>query len=198
MREIELKAVVANVAALKAGLNAAGARLTFAGPLHDRRYDTADGAMVARDHVLRLRTRHATDRATSTTLDWKGPTQFVDGYKVREEISTAVSDAAATHALLDALGFHVIREIDRDIELFALDGAVIRIEQYPRLDVLVEVEGSRESIERAIACTGLPRRAFTPERLSDFAVAFEARTGERAALCARELAGDYRYRLIDA
>lgn len=197
MREIELKAIVGNVAALRAGLAAAGARLKFAGPLQDRRYDTADGAMVARDHVLRLRVRRAADRE-SASLDWKGPAELVDGYKVREEISSPVGDSAAVHALLGALGFRVIREIDREIELFALDGALIRIEHYPRLDMLVEVEGSPESIERAIAVSGISRGEFSPERLSAFVNAFEMRTGQRAALCARELAGDYRYRLIDA
>ena len=73
-----------------------------------------------------------------------------------------------------------------------------RLEEYPRMDPLIEVEGSPEAIERALASIGLPRSGFTSGRLPDFVADFEARTGQRAALSARELAGDYGYRLDDA
>ena len=39
---------------------------------------------------------------------------------------------------------------------------------------------------------------FTSERLPDFVLAFESRTGERAALCDRELSGEYHYSTNDA
>ena len=65
----------------------------------------------------------------------------------------------------------------------------MRLERYPRMDDLVEVEGSVENIERAIDRTGLPRAGFTSERLPDFVRRFEERTGTRAALSAAELAG---------
>ena len=45
---------------------------------------------------------------------------------------------------------------------------------------------------------GLAREDFTVERVSAFARRFEERTGTRAALTARELRGDYTYRLDDA
>jgi hypothetical protein len=60
------------------------------------------------------------------------------------------------------------------------------------------VEGSPESIERAIAALGIERKSFTAERLYDFARRYEARTRTRAALCERELNGDYRYELAEA
>jgi hypothetical protein len=87
----------------------------------------------------------------------------------------------------------VIREIQRDIVQFAWLGATVRVERYPRMDALIEVEGEPAAIEAAIAGTQLPRTGFTSERLQDFVARFEARTGQRAALCDRELAGDYRY-----
>lgn len=58
-----------------------------------------------------------------------------------------------------------------------------RIETYPQMDVLLEVEGSPASIERAIAVTGLPRDAFSGEPLAAFVARFEARG--RSALLAR-------------
>ena len=87
----------------------------------------------------------------------------------------------------------MIREINRHISEFAFRGATLRIERYPRMDALVEVEGEPAAIEAAIIATGLPRAGFTAERLQDFALRFESREGKRAALSDRELAGDYRY-----
>lgn len=196
MREVELKAVVPDPAAARDALRAAGATLAYQGRLEDRRYDTPERALALRDHVLRLRVyRGSTVRAL---LDWKGPTGYQDGYKVREELSTPVGDAAALAAMLEGIGYVVTREIDREIEQYAHAGAVVRFERYPRMDVLVEVEGEPAAIERAIAALGLPRASFTTERLPDFVRHYEDRTGQRAAICDRELSGDYRYSATDA
>jgi hypothetical protein len=98
-----------------------------------------------------------------------------------------------TALVLGRLGLVVTRAIDRVVEEYALDGegggpgASLRLEFYPRMDVLVEVEGAPEGIERAIALTAIPRAAFTTARLSEFAVAYERRTGRRAAVADAEL-----------
>ena len=70
--------------------------------------------------------------------------------------------------------------------------AAVRI-RVTRMDDLVEVEGERAAIERAIALLGLPREGFLTDRLPDFARRFEARTGTRAALSHAALAGAERY-----
>jgi len=197
MREVELKSVAENPDAVVASLVAAGARRMLAGRLSDRRYDTRERALLARDHVLRLRV-YGDAGGTRASLDWKGPTTYADGYKVREEVSTGVADADAMARILEGLGYDVIREIDRDITQYACGNATVRLEHYPRMDVLVEVEGAPEAIESAIGVAGLPRAGFTAERLPDFVRRFESRTGLRAALCERELLGDYRYNLSDA
>jgi adenylate cyclase class IV len=190
VREFELKAVVVDAGALRARLIAANAVPIFAGALTDRRYDSREGALDAVDHMLRLRTYRPDDGAERSVLDWKGPTEFVNGYKVREESTTDVGDPTALDGILMALGFSVVRTIDRIVESFILDGAMLRIEHYPRLDTLLEVEGAPESIERAIAHTGIARQAFTAERLPAFVQRFEARSGKRAALSQSELAGE--------
>jgi hypothetical protein len=81
---------------------------------------------------------------------------------------------------------------------YELEGAIIRFERYPRMDDLVEVEGSPDAIERAISTIGIPRLLFSSEGLPEFTRRYEERTGERAALCAREMAGDYSYDLDEA
>jgi predicted adenylyl cyclase CyaB len=195
VQEVEVKAVVPDQRGARARLEQAGAALTFAGRLEDRRYDDGARRMAPRDLVLRLRTYRGGDSGVSRAhLDWKGPTTIDDGFKVREEVSTPVGDPAALAQILDRLGYVVIQEIDRDIAQYSIGGATVRFENYPRMDVLVEVEGTPEEIERVIAVLGLPRASFTSARLPDFAAQYEARTGERAALSQRELAGDFRFR----
>lgn len=197
MREVELKGILPHPDAAIAALEAAGATLLFRGRLEDRRYDTPERSLALRDLVLRLRIYRTADRVEGH-LDWKGPTQYVDGYKVREEETTTLGDPAALAVMLEQLGYVVTREIDREIVQYRVAGAVVRVERYPRLDVLAEVEGEPAAIEAAIRVLGVPRAAFTTGRLPDFVREFEARTGARAALCDRELAGDYRYATADA
>ncbi len=197
MREVELKGVIADPDAARVLLERAGATRAFRGAMVDRRYDTPGYALRQRDEVLRLRLLDDRVRA-SAQLDFKGPTSYPDGFKVREEIGTEVADADVIHRMLLSLGYVVTREIEREVEVFMLGAAMVRLEWYPRMDVLAEVEGEPDAIEHAIAVLGLPRAGFTTERLSDFALRFEARTGQRAALCARELAAVSTYKLDDA
>ena len=196
MREVELKGLVPDLAAARAALRAGGAQLVYQGRLEDKRYDSPERALALRDHVLRLRVYR--DTAVRAMLDWKGPTTYQDGYKVREEHSVSLGDPDDLALMLDRLGYVITREIDREIEQYTVVGATVRLEQYPRMDVLAEVEGEPEAIERAIAVLGLPRASFTTERLPDFVRHYEDRTGQRAAICDRELTGDYRYSATDA
>ncbi len=189
MIEVELKSLVDDIERRRAIVQAAGGTLVFDGRLEDRRYDTVDRALTARDHVLRVRMyRDAT--STRAQLDWKGPTQRENGYKLREELEAMVQDADALVAILDRLGYEVTIAIDREIVQYDFEGAMIRFERYPRMDELVEVEGSPAQIERAIQVLGIPREGFTSDRLTEFAQRFEARTGTRAALSHASLADE--------
>jgi predicted adenylyl cyclase CyaB len=192
MLEVELKSVVDDLVRRRAAIERAGASLVFEGRLEDRRYDTADHALSARDEVLRVRTyRSATE--SRTELDWKGPTRREEGYKLREELEVHVIESELLAAILARLGYVVTIAIDRQILQYDLDGAMIRFESYPRMDVLVEVEGTPERIERAIAALGLPRGGFTADRLPDFVRRYESRSGRQAALSEAELRGDVHY-----
>jgi adenylate cyclase class IV len=188
MLEVELKSVVDDLARRRAAVEAAGGVLRYTGHLLDRRYDTPDRALTARDEVLRVRLYHSPGDEHGE-LGWKGATRRQAGYKVREELAMRVGEPEELAAILERLGYLVTIAIDREIVQYDLGGAMIRFERYPRLDDLVEVEGTPEQIERAIAAIGLPRDGFTPERLPDFVRRFEERTGRRAALSEEELRG---------
>src|SRR5438105_5996151 len=150
MREVELKSVVDNVAERRAHIEAAGAKLVYSGRLLDRRYDFPDRSMALRDHVLRLRIYENAD-GTRAVLDWKGETRYDHGYKVREEISTTAEDSDALAKILEMLGYVVTIEVDRQIFQYEHGDAVVRFEEYPLMDSLVEVEGTPEAIESAIS-----------------------------------------------
>jgi len=189
MLEVELKSVVDDVERRRANVERAGAVVVYAGRLEDRRWDTPDRALLAKDHVLRVRT-YRNDAGVRAELDWKGPTRREGGYKLRDELETRVGDPDALGEILVALGYEVSIAIDREIVQYDLDGTMIRFEHYPRMDVLVEVEGAPEDIERAIAVLGLPRDGFTTDRLPDFVKRYEERSGECACIADGDLTGE--------
>jgi adenylate cyclase class IV len=183
--ELELKAVAPDPAGLRARLVAAGGRMQFRGRMSDRRYDRG-GELTARDEVLRVRSYHHADGRTEAVLSWKGPVRrSPDGYKQREELELPVAHsvpAAPPDALLAALGYEVVHIIDREVEVYDLDGATVRLEQYLLMDPLLEVEGEPAAIEAAIRASGIARDAFTDDSLAEFVRRYEARTGQAAVL----------------
>jgi predicted adenylyl cyclase CyaB len=186
MRDVEIKAVVYDWDARRDRVVEAGAELSFAGRLEDRRYDTPARDLSARGEVLRMRV-YRSDGGERAEIGWKGPTSQESGYKVREELGASTPDAPAMALILRQLGFLVTQAIDREIVQYDLNGTTIRFERYPRMDDLVEVEGSPAGIERAVAVLGIPRSEFTAERLPRFVRRFEERTGRRAAICDADL-----------
>jgi hypothetical protein len=161
--------------------------LVFEGRLEDRRYDTVDDALTSRDEVLRTRTYRGGGDDARTALEWKGPRTIEQGYRVREELSVGVESLETLEIILARLGYHMMKAIDRYIVQFELHGAVVRLERYPRMDDLVEVEGDPVAIERAIALLGMPRADFTGDSLANFVSRYENRTGTSAALSDAEL-----------
>jgi len=187
--ELELKAVVTDPAGLRAALLGAGGVQRFRGLLRDRRLDR-DGALVARDQVLRVRRWIPVQGTERAEIAWKGPTGVSpEGMKQREEIEFEVEDGAAAGRLFEALGYRETQAIDRYVEVYSLGGTVVRLEWYPRMDVLVEIEGGPAGIEEVIRTLRLPREQCLPEALPSFALRFEERTGRPAILAEADLAG---------
>jgi adenylate cyclase class IV len=178
--ELELKAVVPDPDLVRARLSSAAGAAQLRGRMIDRRYDRR-GELAARDEVLRVRTYQLDDGRIETLLGWKGPVRrSPEGYKQREEHEVGV--AATPHPLLSALGYEVVHTVDREVEVYDVAGAIVRVEHYPEMDTLLEVEGTPDTIERAIRATGIDRAAFTAEPLAEFVRRFEARTGRPAVL----------------
>jgi len=184
--ELELKARVEDPDSLRKALLAAGAELVYRGAMLDRRFDRK-GRLERRDEVVRLRVYHPADRSGEWgVLGWKGPVGKRDGYRHREEWESRVDDPRAVLVVLRHLGYKIVVRIDRAIEQYNLAGATLRLEWYPAMDVLLEVEGAPDEIERAIAATGLPRESFLAESLPYFKEAYEKRTGRTARVSRAE------------
>jgi len=184
--ELELKARVEDPDSLRKALLAAGAELVYRGAMLDRRFDRK-GRLQRRDEVVRLRVYHPADRSSEWgVLGWKGPVGKRDGYRHREEWESRVDDPRAVLVVLRRLGYKIAVRIDRAIEQYNLGGATLRLEWYPAMDVLLEVEGAPDEIERAIAATGLPRESFLAESLPYFKEAYEKRTGRPARVSRAE------------
>ncbi|MGH7631730.1 MAG: hypothetical protein ACREOF_20545 [Gemmatimonadales bacterium] len=187
--ELELKAVVPDPVVLRVAL--VGAVPGFRGLMSDRRYDR-DGTLVERDQVLRVRSCRPVAGQVRSEIAWKGPTRRArGGCNLRGELTCEAQPAPdRPDAILEALGYSVVHMIDRWVETWSIAGAALRLEWYPRMDVLVKVEGPPPSIEAAIVATGPPRAAFSAEALIDFVRRYEPRAGRPAALAVAELDGE--------
>lgn len=179
--ELELKARVDDPERLRSALDRAGATLTFRGVMIDHRFDRGR-EFETRDEVIRLRVYRPSEGPVWGVLTWKGPVGARGAYRHRHEIETRVDAPDAVSALLARLGLVSTLRIDRTIEQWLLHGAVLRLEHYPEMDVLLEVEGEPAAIERAVSASGLPRAAFLPESLPYFVADYERRTGRPARL----------------
>ena len=188
--ELELKAVVVDPAAVRASLAARGARKIKEGRMTDLRYDR-DGALAAAGQVLRVRNYALVSGSLEGRLAWKGrASRDEGGYRSREEheVHFPGPSAPAEH-LVQALGFAVVSAMDRWVEYWLLDDATARLEWYPRMDVLCEVEGTPDGIARVIAATGIDREAFSADAIADFVARYEERVGP-AALSLAQLDGE--------
>ena len=101
MREVELKGTVDDPAAARRALETAGARLVYEGRLEDRRYDTPDRQLSARDHVLRLRLALAEmQRPHWVNAKWTGARGLGWGISRRDGRTYVASAPTASDAFM--------------------------------------------------------------------------------------------------
>jgi adenylate cyclase class 2 len=191
MRELELKGVIPDLDQVVTRLEELNVRPQFTGEMQDLRLDDPRGSIFARGEMLRVRVYRDGTSVVSASLDWKGPaTRTAAGYKEREEVNVPVLDADALVDVLARVGFRSVLAIDRMIWQYELDGATIRLERYPHMDDLAEIEGDPAAMERAVATLGLDRATFAADALVQFVERFEVRTGEKAILSVSESEGE--------
>src|SRR5439155_7864556 len=119
----------------------------------DRQFDRGR-TLAELDHVLRLREFLPADGPPPYgVIMSKGPPSQRGVYRHRAEAEARVAAPDSVVTILEQLGFAVSLRIDRRVEVYRFGQAVLRLEWYPAMDVLLEVEGEPSEIERAIAAS---------------------------------------------
>lgn len=148
--ESEIKIRVADLALARAALEAAEAILDMpATPEHNLILDDAEGSLVAAREVLRLR-RYG----EASILTFKGPKRMQGAVKIRAEHETVVLDEAATRAVLEALGYRVVKAYEKVREVWSLGPVQIVLDHTPVGD-FVEIEGPAGELEDLAGEIGL-------------------------------------------
>ncbi len=152
--EREIKIPVADLAALRRRLEAAGARLEQTAVREQNTvYDTSDLRLRAAGLLLRLR---RVDR--QWLLTYKGPATFAGGVKRREELEVEPGDGQVMELLLGRLGFRPVARYEKDRETWRHEGVAVTLDHTPMGD-FVELEGGGD-LEALAAAVGLdPGRA---------------------------------------
>jgi len=125
-QEIEVKYLIADLPGLEAKLKRLGASLVQP-RTHEinLRFDTADEELKHSFQVLRLRQ----DKAARLT--YKGPSQYQEGARLRQEIEFEVSDFEAARRLLEALGYEVSMMYEKYRAAYELDSVEITLDEMP-------------------------------------------------------------------
>lgn len=142
--ELEVKFYVADLLEIEARLRALGAQ-NVQSRVHEvnLRFDTPDGDLGRGYRVLRLRQDDA------SRLTYKGPSQYQEGVRARQEIEFSVSDFEAARAFLEALGYVVSMMYEKYRTTYELDGVHITLDEMPYGD-FIEIEGPDPKSIRSI------------------------------------------------
>jgi len=154
--EIEVKVRVPSIQALEPLLVQAGFRLVHPEAEEANRLWDRSGELQAQGSALRLR-RYG-GRAV---LTWKGPRVADPRLKIRAELETEVADPAAMEGILAALGFAPALEIVKSRAIWRRDQLEACLDRTP-YGFFVELEGSRDAIDQAMAELGLDAAQVEP------------------------------------
>ena len=144
LQEVEVKLYTPDLAAARAALIAAGARLVKPRVFErNLRYDSADGALLAGGIVLRLRQDEA------VKLTYKADASMVDGIVSRFEAEVELGDFETMAVILRRLGYQVALVYEKYRTTYELAGAEVVLDELP-FGNFTEIEGDAATIERVV------------------------------------------------
>lgn len=108
------------------------------------RFDTPDGSLRAREHVLRLRSD------TNTILTFKGHSDLIDGVFSRIELETTIGDLETGKRILEALGYVQFLVYEKYRAIYEINDCHVMLDELPYGD-FVEIEGPNVSDIRKTA-----------------------------------------------
>ena len=140
MREVEIKAACTPeaLAALKDWLLQRGYVRTAEYRQTDDYYDHPARSFAETDEALRLR-RVISAGGETAELCYKGPNRAERGQS-REELESAVSDAAAVETMLRRLGFWLVATVKKERCSFAKEDVTVSLDRVEELGCFFEME----------------------------------------------------------
>ncbi len=177
-KEKELRGKIDDLNKFRDQLNIAGAKMSKKGFMQDYYFDNPFLNLKSKNQKLRIR---AIDYKL-IQLCWKGPISVDKQTKIREEIEVGVKNVEPLIKIFEKLGFQNTRFYERYFETYLLYDVKIRIEQFPIMDILVEIEGEQHLINRAVTHLNISKDVFGPKTLVSFIKEYEIRNGTPAKL----------------
>ncbi len=148
--EIEVKFLIADLAAMRQRLLALGATLKTPRTYEDNwLFDTPDAQLTRQGCLLRLRR----DRRNLITYK-EPPTHRDPDFKVLHEYEIEVSDFGQARTILKKLGFAPALRYEKYRETFIYQGAEIVLDEVP-FGIFMEIEAPREVIRSLATALGL-------------------------------------------
>ena len=135
-QEIEAKFYVKNIQNIKQRLNKLGAQITQPRIYEiNYRYDTPDHKLSIESKVLRIR------QDAKKWITFKGPGEFIDGVRIRQEIEISISDINKAHSILQALGYQIYQSYEKYRTVYILNNSHIMLDELP-FGTFVEIESA--------------------------------------------------------
>lgn len=144
-REIEVKFLVRDLAGVASRLQTLGARLSTPRVQETNlRFDTPDGELQRKRHVLRLR------QDVASVLTFKGPAAAGEAVSSRQEIEFQVSNFEAARHFLEALGYVVAIIYEKYRTTYDYKDCMVTLDEMP-FGPFMEIEGPDEGTIRSVA-----------------------------------------------
>ena len=169
-------------ARLRAALRKLGGKLE--GSYDEENFRFEGRGKITRRNTLRLRVLDGGPRGVITS---KGPAEFRDGVKVREETEVAVEDGHAMLDLLQQLGFRVLVVYRKHRAVWKLGPAAITLDKLD-FGYFTEVEGPLEEVPNIARRIGLDPAKAIKDSYSVLARKHAAKEKKAAKAAASEAA----------
>ncbi len=108
-------------------------------------------------------------------LTYKGKVDQSSGYKIREEREVNLDNCNEMLTIFYNLGFKQISRIKKVRMTLFFSGVQITVDSFEEIGSVMEVEGSKDDIEKAIKLLTLERARFGPMTYNDIVAKYKLR-----------------------
>ena len=161
MKEVEVKILEIDPAAIEKSLLKLGAEKKFSGLVKVRYFDK-NGEIKKKKDVLRVRQfgEEKSDQLEKVEVCYKTNKHTENGYKVCDEYHLAGHNFDESVGFFEHLGFEITCSYEKKRTVFKYKNLEVVIDEYPQIPPFMEIEGADETadegaIEKFISALGL-------------------------------------------